>query len=65
MTEKWIILIMQDENVLVPKNPITDVEDIAACNDDGVLLIFNSLDSAHEYQNEHCINGRCVELPLY
>lgn len=56
---------MQDENVLVPKNPITDVEDIAACNDDGVLLIFNSLDSAHEYQNEHCINGRCVEFPLY
>lgn len=63
--EKWIILKMQDVNVLVPKNPITDVEDIAACDDDGVLLIFNSLDEASYYQEDHAISGQCIELPLY
>ena len=65
MNEKWIILTMQDENILVPKNPITEVEDIAACDDDGILLIFDSLDLARDYQDDKCINGRCVELPIY
>lgn len=63
--EKWIILKMQDKKCLVPKNPITEVVDITACDDDGVLLLFNSLDEAHSYQEQHGISGQCVQLPLY
>ena len=63
--EKWIILKTQDIKTLVPKNPITDVEDIAECDWDGVLMLFNSLNEASAYQEENAINGQCIELPLY
>ena len=63
--EKWIILKTQDVQMLVPKNPITDVEDIAECDWEGVLMLFDSLAEASQYQEENIINGQCIELPLY
>lgn len=64
-TEKWIILTMQEESWLSPKYQITDVQDIAACDDRGVLLIFDSFEDCQAHQEDNGINGRCVELPLY
>jgi hypothetical protein len=62
--EKWIILQMLKPNRF--KSEITELEDIAVCDMmDGHLLIFNSLDDAAEYQEEHGISGQCVELPIY
>tara|TARA_R110002020_G_scaffold475112_1_gene708611 strand:+ start:6217 stop:6411 length:195 start_codon:yes stop_codon:yes gene_type:complete len=63
--EKWIILKMLDPNILVSKNPITDVEDIAVIDIDGALMIFDSLEDASEYQEDWGISGQCIELPLY
>ena len=56
---------MQDINCLVSKNPITEVDDIAACDRDNVLIIFNSFDEAADHQDDEGINGQIVELPLY
>lgn len=63
--QRYILLTMQEVSWLVAKNPITEVNDIAATDDDGVLLIFNTFDEAVNYQEQHGISGQIVELPLY
>lgn len=62
---RYIIIKTQDVQCLIPKNPITEVDDIAVTDADGVLIIFNSFDEAADYQDDNAINGQCVELPLY
>lgn len=63
--EKWIILTTNTLEDLEPINPIYDVETIAFCGDNGELLVFDSLEEAHQCQEEYSVNGICVELPLY
>lgn len=60
---KWIILFENDPGRF--DSPVFDVEDIAICNRQGDLLVFDSLDEAHAYQEDHCISGQCVKLPTF
>jgi hypothetical protein len=62
--EKWIILYMQKERLF--KNKVFDLQDVAVCDDlHGNLLVFDSLDQASNYQEDHGISGQCIELPIY
>lgn len=61
--EKYIILTMQKIQWLTKH--IVDVDSIAACNEDGELLIFDSFEDAAAYQEDNSIDGRLVELPIY
>jgi hypothetical protein len=62
--EKWIILIMQHVNYL-HDIPLTLIEEIAVCNDDGELMMFDTMDEAFDYQDLHTIDGQVIELPIY
>ena len=61
--EKWIILFINHKKRF--NSPVIDVEDIAESNKQGELLVFDSIDEAHRYQEKHSISGQCVELPIY
>ena len=68
MAEKWIILLMQNEEDLNDYDPFTEftgLEQFAAVDDNLHILIFDSFDECSAYHQEKCIDGRCVELPLY
>lgn len=41
------------------------LEEIAACNEDGELLMFDSMGEASDYQNTYSIDGQVIELPIY
>lgn len=65
---KWIILIMQHEEALNPvMNEWKDICDIAVCGGvlEDELMIFDSLDEAAYYRDEHTIDGQIIELPTY
>ncbi len=64
--EKWIILIAQEPNEELYQPPfyLSDVEDLAVCDDDGNLMWFNSLEEANNYQEENTISGQCVQVPM-
>jgi hypothetical protein len=62
--EKWIILLMKYSHNL--KNGTHDlIMDIAETDNQGKLLVFDSLDEAHDHQEENGISGQCISLPLY
>lgn len=62
--EKWIILKMLWPSQL--KMVINSLQEIAVCHPkSSMLMTFDSLDEAAEYQEEHGISGQCVELPIY
>jgi len=62
---KWIILIMQENNKELFEPPFRELVDIVVVDEEENLMLFNSLDEASKYQDEHCIDGRCVQLPIY
>ena len=61
--EKYIILITNHESRF--DTNIYSIEDIAHCTIDGDLMMFDSLDEAADYRDEHTINGLLIELPIY
>ncbi len=63
--QKWIILKMMHTKEFNPNVELTMLEQIAECDDDGKLMVFNSLDDAYAWKEGDEIDGRCVELPLY
>tara|TARA_R110000868_G_scaffold411651_1_gene706728 strand:+ start:385 stop:570 length:186 start_codon:yes stop_codon:yes gene_type:complete len=57
-----IILIMQEKEL----SPIDWVDDLCVCErEKGSVKIFPSLESAVSYRDEHAIDGKVVELPVY
>ena len=65
---KFIILKMQDETSLnVQINEFKHINDIAVCEGilDDQLKFFNSLKDARIYQDNHSIDGQCIEVPIY
>jgi hypothetical protein len=63
--ENFIILKMIEPAHIPYLEPITEVSDIAYCNESDELLLFDSFQSAANYRDENCLDGRIVELPLY
>lgn len=63
--EKYIILKMIDPKRKNFLTQITEIYKIAYCSENGILLVFDSFDSAANYRDENCLDGRIVELPLY
>lgn len=60
--ERWIIFLMLEDGE--PENS-QYISDIIVTNEDGTMMIFDSLDEASIYQEEHDISGECFELPCY
>jgi len=56
-----IILIMQEKDF----TQIDFVDDLCVCNIEGSVMIFPDLESAVSYRDEHTIDGKVVELPVY
>jgi hypothetical protein len=57
---------MDNTNQFDPFTEFISLEDFAACDPElRHILIFESFDEASSYHQEHAIDGRCVELPLY
>jgi hypothetical protein len=62
--EKWIILKMLQPVQL--KMVINSIQEIAVCHPkSSMLIVFDSLDDASNYQEDRGISGQCVELPIY
>lgn len=61
MEQKWIIIKMQFRD---NKN-INYIEDLAVCDQDKNLIVFNTIEDAFLYQEDNFIDGICTELPLY
>ena len=62
--EKWIILKML--NPLEFKFTINNIATIAVCHPkSSMLMTFDSLDEASQYQEQHGISGQCIDLPIY
>lgn len=59
--EKCIIFKMITEDEV---DSITEMDDFIWCNPDGKPMIFDSFDQAKEFQEEHEISGRVVELSI-
>jgi nitrate/TMAO reductase-like tetraheme cytochrome c subunit len=61
---KWIILKML--HPLQFKMVINQINEIAVCHPKSSMLkVFDTLEEASNYQEEHGISGQCVELPIY
>ena len=56
-----IILIMQDKDF----TPIDWVDHLCVCDKNGSVKIFSDLETAVSYRDEHTIDGKVVELPVY
>lgn len=65
--KKYVILLMQEakEELYHPPFSITDADQLVACNDDGEVLFFDSLEDADCYREDEAIDGQIVELPMY
>ena len=62
--EKWIILKML--HPLEFKFTINNIATIAVCyHKSSMLMTFDSLDEASQYQEQHGISGQCINLPIY
>lgn len=57
--EKWILLILVDPDL----NVISSLEEIAICDSNGALKVWDSFDEAKDYQEDHGISGQVIELP--
>lgn len=62
--ERWIILRMHYSHRL-DRFLTDDLSVIAETDDDGYLMVFKSLDEAHQHQENNGISGQCISLPLY
>ena len=56
-----IILIMQDKDF----TPIDFIDQLCVCNEEGSVTVFPDLESAVNYRDDHTIDGKVVELPIY
>lgn len=45
--------------------PIDWVDHLCVCNTNGSVKIFKDLEAAVSYRDEHTIDGKVVELPVY
>jgi hypothetical protein len=61
--KKYIILSCKTKKGL--KVDIVFASQSAACNKEGNLLLFNSIDEADYYREQEAIDGQIVEIPIY
>ena len=52
---------MQDKDF----TPIDWVDHLCVCDKNGSVKIFSDLETAVSYRDEHTIDGKVVELPVY
>lgn len=46
-------------------DPISFVEDMCICNEEGNVAIFPNFQSAVDYREKHEIDGKVIEIPVY
>ncbi len=62
---KFVIIVMLSEKDLENDEVFMDDMIIGNSAEDDKPLCFNTLDEADEYREEHTIDGKTIELPLY
>ena len=64
--QKFIILLMQeaDERLYHPPIYITDIDQIAVCDENENLILFDTIEDADLFREELGIDGQIIELPM-
>lgn len=64
---KFIILLMQEPIDELYHSPysLSDISDLAASDDNGDLLWFDTTEEADQYRENNSIDGQVVEIPMY